>query len=160
MSDNFLPIITALSFIFYTPVVSYLDWKYRDIGTHKLWLPLIAVNIPILLAGYWSGTYPLELAGISIISSLLWFVLLWCKILPGADFAFLVLISVFLIVNPITGLPFMLMFSFYLIGFTAATFWYIFLDNLIRNHTFSLSMNRGLPYLVSISCALIAALAV
>ncbi len=160
LSDNFLPWITAISFLSYTPIVSYLDWKYRDIKTHKIWLPLIAINIPILLTGYYTGLYPLVLAGVSSISIILWFALMRLNILPGADFVFLSLISLFMVLNPITGLPFILMFSFFLVGFTAAIFWGVFLDNLIRNRRISLKIENGLPYLISISCALIIALVV
>lgn len=153
-----LPWIPALSFLIYTPILSYLDWKYRDIGSHKIWLPLIALNIPSLLAGYYISLYPPILIAISWCSIIAWFTLLRVNILPGADFAFLSLISLFVILNPITGLPFMLMFSFFLVGFTAATFFYIFLDNFFRNHTISLRIENGLPYLIPISCAFVAAL--
>ncbi|MFA4849150.1 MAG: hypothetical protein WC626_05425 [Methanoregula sp.] len=160
LSGNILPWITTISFLIYTPVLSYLDWKYRDIKSHKIWLPLIAINIPVLIAGYFSEFYPMELAGISIISMILWFALMRLNILPSADYVFLSLISLFMILNPITGLPFMLMFSFFLVGFTAATFWWIFLDNFFRRHKFSLEIENGLPYLIPISCALIAALVI
>ena len=155
-----IPLITAISFLAYCQVICYLDWKYRDIGTHKLWLPLIAFNTPILLAGYATGTYQPPLALISGIGVLLWFILVFMDKLSGADFVWLSLISIFIPLNPFTGQPFMLMFSFFLVGMTAATFWYIFIDNLLRKRVLSLRMAGGIPYLIPISCALVLALVV
>ena len=160
-----LPLITVLSFLAYCPVLCYLDWMYRDIKTHRLWVPLILVNVPILLTGYATGEYPLKLAAISAVSIALWFLLIWASLTwlgkrPNADFVWLSLISIFIVVNPFTRQPFMLMFSFFLVGMTAATYWAIFVDNLIRKHILSLKMEYGIPYLIPISCALVLALVV
>ncbi|MCK9591449.1 MAG: hypothetical protein M0Q91_05500 [Methanoregula sp.] len=155
-----LPMITVLSFLAYCPLLCYLDWKYRDIITHSLWVPLVVINVPVLLAGYATGLYPPDLAAISTIAVILWFILMRKGILPGADFVWLSMISVFMVVNPFTSQPFMLMFSFFLVGMTAATFWGIFVDNLIRKHTMSIRIENGLPYLIPISCALVLALVV
>jgi uncharacterized membrane protein YGL010W len=152
--------ITVLSFLAYCPLLCYLDWKYRDIITHSLWVPLVVINVPVLLAGYATGLYPPDLAAISTIAVILWFILMRKGILPGADFVWLSMISVFMVVNPFTSQPFMLMFSFFLVGMTAATFWGIFVDNLIRKHTMSIRIENGLPYLIPISCALVLALVV
>ena len=153
-------LITALSFLAYCPLLCYLDWKYRDIKDSRLWLPLIAFNTPILLAGYATGTYPLILSAISFIAVFSWIMLVFMGKLEGADFQWLSTISIFMVLNPFTGEPFMLMFSFFLVGMTAATYWAIFVDNLIRKHILSLKMDRGIPFLIPISCALILALVV
>ena len=150
-----LSLITALSFLAYCPIICYLDWKYRDIISHKLWLPLIAFNIPILLAGYATGTYSVNLALISFIAVILWFMLVFMDKLEGADFVWLSLISIYIPLNPFTGQPFMLMFSFFLVGMTAATYFGIFMDNLMQKHILSLEMKRGIPFLIPISCALV-----
>jgi hypothetical protein len=156
--SNLLVWITTLSFIVYTPVVSYLDWKYRDIKTHTIWLPLIAINLPILIAGYYTGNYPVPLIVISMVGMAAWFALMRFNILPGGDFVFLSLISLFMVLNPTDGEPFMQAFSLYLVVFGAATFWYVFLDNLLIKHKWSLEIESpGIPYLIPISCALIMA---
>ena len=155
-----LPLITALSFLAYCPIICYLDWKYRDISDPRLWLPLIAFNIPIIIAGYAIGTYPSILAAISLIAVILWILLVLLDKLEGADFQWLSLISVFIPLNPFTGQPFMLMFSFFLVGMTAVTYFGIFMDNLMQKHILSLEMKRGIPFLIPISCALILALVV
>ena len=160
-----LSLITMLSFLVYCPVLCYLDWNYRDIGTNKLWIPLLVLNIPLLIFGYAIGLYPPVLALVSGISIALWVILfgiflLWLDKRPSADFVWLCLISIFMVLNPFTGQPFMQMFTFYLVGMTAATYWWIFLDNLILNHVLSLKMKNGIPYLIPISCALVLALVV
>ncbi|MCK9591367.1 MAG: hypothetical protein M0Q91_05090 [Methanoregula sp.] len=160
-----LALVTALSFLVYCPIICYLDWKYRDIFSHKLWLPLIAFNIPLLLAGYATGTYPPTLALISGIGIILWIVLIgislgWLGKRPNEDFVWLCLISIFMVVNPFNGQPFMSMFSFFLVGMTAAAYWAVFVDNVVRKHVLSLRMENGIPYLIPISCALILALVV
>ena len=149
--------ITTISFIFYCGLLSYLDWNYRDIRTHYIWLPLIAINIPVLIAGYVTGEYREILFLVSILGIIFWTVLLTIKKLNGADYIWLSLISLFMVLNPVTGEAFMQMFSFYLIGMTAATYWAIFINNLIGKHIISLKMERGIPYLIPISCALIMA---
>jgi len=160
-----LSLITALSFLVYCPVLCYLDWKYRDIKTHYLWVPLLVLNIPLLVFGYATGIYPWVLALVSVFGIALWTglflgFLIWLDKRPSADFVWLCLISIFMVLNPFTGAPFMQMFTFYLVGMTAATYWAIFLDNLILNHVLSLKMENGIPYLIPISCALILALVV
>ena len=80
--------------------------------------------------------------------------------LEGADFVWLSLISIYIPLNPFTGQPFMLMFSFFLVGMTAATYFGIFMDNLMQKHILSLEMKRGIPFLIPISCALIFALVI
>lgn len=160
---DFLLYIVALSFVAYCPVLSWLDWKYGDIRTHYIWLPLIAVNMPILCVLYYFGIYPPILFPISLIEVAAWFILWLIKIrgeriLPGGDVIFLSLISMFLLVNPKDGISFFQYFGLYLLIFTAAGFWYIFLDNLIRKHKISIRIEGGIPYLVLISAALITAL--
>jgi len=160
-----LSLITALSFLVYCPVLCYLDWKYRDIKTHAIWVPLLVLNIPVLVFGYATGIYSWVLALVSIFGIALWTalflgLLLWLDKRPSADFVWLCLITIFMVLNPFTGQPFMQMFTFYLVGMTAATYWAIFLDNLILNHVLSLKMKNGIPYLIPISCALVLALVV
>ena len=155
---NSLPWVPVISFLIYLPFICYLDWKYRDIKTHKIWLPLIAVNVPITLIGYFTGYYSPILLALSIIGVILWFALMRLNFLPGGDFVFLSLISVFVLINPVSISPFMLMFSFYLIGMTAATFWAILIDNRIRKRVWSLKMENGIPFLIPISVAFVLAL--
>jgi hypothetical protein len=153
---DLLPWITISTFLAYLPVLSYLDWKHRDIGTHKIWLPLIAINIPVVIAGYALGTYPLELALIAGIGFIAWLAMLYTKYLPGADFVFLALVSLFVVINPVSGMPFALMWTFYLVAFVAATFWWIFLDNLLVKKVWSIRPDN-FPFLVPFSCAFVAA---
>ena len=152
MITNILPWISILSLIAYTPILSYLDWKYRDIGTHKLWLPLIAINIPVLIAGYLTSLYPPIMLFISMMVGFAWFLLFHRR---GADCIFLICITTFAVVHPVTGANFIQPFLVYLIIFTAATFWGIWLDNRIRKHINNFEVDGGIPYLIVISLALV-----
>lgn len=155
-----LALIPVIAFLIYCPLLCYLDVKYRDIISNKLWIPIIAFNVPFLVAGYLYRIYPWELAIVSFLAVFCWFMLVFLDSLSGADFWWLTIISTFIVVNPFTGHPFMISFSFFLIGMTAATFWAIFIDNLIRKRELSLRTERGIPFLVPICCALIFALVV
>lgn len=154
IETTMLPWITIASILIYIPVLCWLDWKYRDIKTHKLWLPLIAVNIPVVTAGYITGLYDPVLLFITTIFSLAWFGLLYRR---GADCVFLICITMFAVINPVSGTNFIQGFLLYLVIFTAATYWGILLDNRLRKHIWSFDMTNGIPYLIPISCAFIAA---
>ena len=161
LSNPLLWIVT-ISFIIYCPILSWLDWKHRDIGTHYLWLPLIAVNLPILCTGYYSRLYPPVFALISLIAVALWFGITISEIvpggkLPGADFVWLSLISIFMVLNPMSGRPFMLMFSFYLVGMTLAAIFGVILDKRLQHEKISWHTVLDFPYMIPICCALVLA---
>jgi hypothetical protein len=156
-TSNMLLLFPVISFLVYCPVLCYLDWKYRDIKTHDIWMPLVATNLPVLFAAYILGLYSPVFVALSFVAVVLWFIVMRAGILPGGDFMWLSLISVFVVLNPFTKQPFMLMFSFYLIGMTIAAYWGVLVDNLIQKHTISLKMEQGLPYLIPISAAFVAA---
>ena len=154
---NTLLWIATLSFIAYCPVLCWLDWKHHDIGSHAIWLPLIAINLPIVIAGYLLNLYPYPLSIISTIAVVLWLIIMQADILPGGDFMWLSLISLFMVRNPISGMPFMLMFSFYLVGMTAAAMFGVILDKRLRHQKISMAMLLEFPYMIPICCALIMA---
>jgi hypothetical protein len=160
MSNNILPWISIISLLIYAPVLCYLDYKHRDIGTHKLWLPLLAINIPVVSAGYLTGLYNPIMLPITLAFSLTWFALLHHR---GADCVWLICITMFAVINPMKsgigtiGGNFIQGFMMYLIIFTAATFWGIWLDNRIRRHVTGFSMENGIPFLIPISAAFVAA---
>jgi len=151
---SLLPWISIISLLIYTPIVCYLDWKYRDIGTHKLWLPLLAINIPVVSAGYLTGFYNPTLLILTIIFSIAWFLLFYRS---GADCVWLICITMFAVINPRTGMNFIQGFLMYLLIFTAATFWGIWLDNRFQKHINSFQMENGIPFLIPISAAFIMA---
>lgn len=155
MQSNILPLISIASLLAYVPILCYLDWKHRDIGTHNLWLPLLAVNIPILAACYWLGTYPIEMLLITALMAVAWLLLLHKR---GADAVWIACITMFVVVSPISGYLFALPFLMYLIGYTAVTFWAIYLDNRLHRGIRSFSTENGIPFLIPISCAFITAL--
>jgi hypothetical protein len=154
---SMLPWISLVSFLIYIPVICYLDLKYRDIGTHKLWLPLIAVNIPVLSAAYLTGAYPPVFLFLSVMISFAWFLMFHHR---GADCMWLIMISMFAVIDPRSGTYILQPFLMYLFIFTAGTFWYVWLDNRVRKGVGSFEMENGIPFLIPISLALIAAVVV
>ena len=146
--------ISIVSLLIYVPILCYLDYKHRNIGTHKLWLPLLAVNIPVLAAGYLTGLYPPIMLLLTVAFSLIWFFMFYRR---GADCVWLICITMFAVINPKTGMNFIQGFLMYLIIFTAATFWGIWLDNRFQKHINSFSMENGIPFLIPISAAFVAA---
>ena len=153
MQNSLLPWISVISILIYVPFVCYLDWKHRDIGTHKLWLPLLAINIPVVSAGYLTGLYSPTMLLLTLAFSIAWFLLLKHR---GADCVWLICITMFAVINPRTGMNFIQPFVMYLIIFTAATFWGIWIDNRFH-HIKGLYVENGIPFLIPISLAFIAA---
>lgn len=150
-----LPWIPIITLLIYCPLVCWLDWKHRDIGTHKIWLPLLAINIPVLIAGYATKIYPLGLIPVTVLISLFWLVLFtrWKR---GADAWWLVWITMFAVINPLYNYIFVESFLVYLIIFTAAAYWAIWLDNRLVKHINGFEMENGIPFLIPISCAFVA----
>ena len=151
-----LPWFSIISLILYIPIICYLDWKHRDIGTHKLWLPLLAWNIPVVSAGYLTGLYSPVMLALTLAFSIAWFLLFTSKYLPGADCVWLICITMFAVINPRTGMNFIQPFVMYLIIFTAATFWGVWIDNRFH-HVKGVWVKNGIPFLIPISLAFIAA---
>lgn len=163
MQNEMLPWFSILSLLLYIPVLCYLDWKHRDIGTHKLWLPLLAINIPVVSAAYLTGLYSPIMLPLTLAFSLVWLYLFRKRM---ADGAWLICITMFAVINPRTGMNFIQPFLMYLIIFTAATFWGIWLDkrirkpdplNVVTRSWSDFKMKNGIPFLIPISLAFIAA---
>jgi hypothetical protein len=152
-----LPIISLL---IYAPIVSYLDWKYRDIKSHLIWIPLLVCNLPILVNGFLTGLYPTNIIPVMLVTIALWFVLFIICMKKGADFMWLTVTTVFCVINPVYGNLFIEPFIFFLVVFTVATFWGIWLDNKVRTHLPGFATKYGIPYLVVISAAFVASVVV
>lgn len=154
MQTDMLPWFSILSLLAYIPLVCYLDWKYRDIGTHKIWLPLIAWNIPVVAAGYLTGYYPQEIFLATVLMSVGWFAILRNK---GADCVWLILITMFAVVNPVSGVAIIYPFVMYLFIFTLAVIFGVYLDNRLQKGKWVFETERGIPYLIVISLAFVMA---
>ena len=153
MQNSLLPWFSIISLLIYIPIICYLDYKHRDIGTHKLWLPLLAWNIPVWAAGYLTGLYSSTMLLLTLSFSIAWFLLLKHR---GADCVWLICITMFAVMNPRTGMNLIQPFVMYLIIFTAATFWGIWIDNRFH-HIKGVWVKNGIPFLIPISLAFIAA---
>lgn len=102
MIDTIIQWIPLLTLLAYLPFICYLDWKLQWIE-HEYWLPLVLVNVPIITYAYATGMYPLELLGLSLAFVILWFALMKLNWYNGADFVFLMMITLFFVFNPISG---------------------------------------------------------
>jgi hypothetical protein len=133
-------------------------------------LPLLVVNLPILVYGFLTNLYPINILPVLALAVLLWLVLFGVHMKKGADFVWLSVITLFGVINPIYGNLVFEPFIYFLIIFTAATFWGIWLDkkiNPMSNKYYSWYYGERMekekiygeriPYLVVISAALIAA---
>ena len=164
MINNLLwiPILVVLC---YTPILCYLDIKYRDIHSHAIWLPALITNIPVFFLLFHTGVYQWWTVLLSIIGVVFWFLSMRMGIINGADFVFLSLIFLFAVINPISGNLMFLPVMIFLIVWTAASIWYIFLKNK-RDATINktpvsvlkaLTIKGGLPMMIPISLAFISA---
>lgn len=160
MQSDLLLWLPTISLLLYAPIVSYLDWKYRDIKSHLIWIPLLVVNLPVLVYGFLVGTYTTNIIPVMLVAILLWFILFIVYMKKGADFMWLTMITAFGVINPIYRNLILEPFIFFLLVFTVATFWGIWLDNKVRTKLPGFTTKYGIPYLVVISAALVASVVV
>lgn len=121
---------------------------------------MLVFNLPIMVYGFWAGLYPTNIIPVMLVAITLWFVLFVVRMKKGADFMWLTMITAFCIINPIYGGLFLEPFIFFLLVFTVATFWGIWLDNRVRTKMPGFATKNGIPYLVVISAALVASVVV
>jgi hypothetical protein len=142
-----------------------MDLKYRSIKSIKIWIPLILFNVPILIIGYVTGGYPPVVIILSWVCVFMWagcsIVLYHYFSIPAytSDLQLLSLASLFLVVNPISNHPFLQGMMLYLMIFTAASIWYIYLDaRIVSKAKFDLDSALNIPFMIPISCAIVTAL--
>lgn len=94
--------IPVLSLLAYTVNACWYDIKYREMP-EGFWIPLvIAAGVPTVLL-YVSGTYPWYLLALSLGVSGIYFLLERFDKIQGADFMYLLFITLFFVQNPING---------------------------------------------------------
>jgi len=144
-----------LALLIYIPIVCYKDWKYREIK-HDVWIALGGVCSPILLSLFITGEYQLWMLIISLVSIIIYFMSMKLHVIEGADFMYLMFISLFFIYNPISGHWFMaLPFNIFLIATTFITGFIVMWSNLITGKGLSFEFKDGIPMMFPISAALI-----
>ena len=141
----------------YAPILCWLDIKYRDIFSHMIWLPAAIINIPLAIILVNGGIYTWWMGLLEIIAVLFWFLMMVLKIINGADYMYLTLISTFVVINPITNHLMLLPFMIFLIVWMALSMWYIFLKNKRDGIKPALYIEGGLPMMIPISLALFSA---
>ena len=147
-----VPVITLLA---YTPLVCYLDWKYREV-THDWWLGLVTSNVPVWLLLIALGAYEWWAIVISLVATAIWFILMRMHFIEGADFMYLMWISLFFIYNPVSGhwlmaLSMMIFFMAWLGVFGL----FLVMYNITHGRGISFEMEGHVPMMLPISLALI-----
>lgn len=94
--------LVTIILLLYTIPACYFDVKYREVPK-GFWNPLVIICAPITIVLYMVGVYPWYLALLSVGFSLLYLTMALLGWYEGADFWYLVFISMFLVTNPLTG---------------------------------------------------------
>jgi len=157
--DNILLQIPIISLLLYVPVVCYADLKWREIP-HLWWLPLWAVNVPVMVWFYLVGFYPIYALPISLIMAGIFWTMHQFDYLQGADTLWLWAISLFFVLNPVPILhgPEQFIFYLYLMAMMILTAPVLFFLNAlqgIRGNLYIMMSNwpRGVPLVLPISAA-------
>lgn len=152
--------INLIAFLSYIPIVCYLDVKYREVDP-RMWIPMLAICIPIAvfmyLTNYW---YPWYSFVISLVMCLIFYVAMYKEYIEGADFLFLIFISLFWVMSPLYGAHGLMQIPFYIyFAFTSAvTAIYILGYNILDGQEWGVvkmmsDYPRGFPYMLTISSA-------
>jgi hypothetical protein len=113
-----VPVVTLLACV---PFVCYKDYKYREVK-HNFWLPIIFANATVWLYFVMYGIYEGWMLGVSAVAICVYFAMMKTHLIEGADFVFMSLIALFLVISPITGVPGLAaMFTIFLIACTVSS---------------------------------------
>lgn len=93
--------IPVLLIAAYLPFLVVLDIKYRNIP-YIVWIWMVPM-FPVTGLAYSFGYYPMECMWISFIAVAIWFAAMKLHLFEGADFTLLAFISLFFVVNPLSG---------------------------------------------------------
>lgn len=152
---EYLQLISLIGLLIYAPFVCYKDWKYREVK-HEVWYPLLIVCLPILVILLIAGIYELWMLIISISAIVIYFTLMKLHFIEGADFMYLMFISLFFIYNPLSGHWFMaLPFSIFLTSTIIITGFCVAWWNFLSGKGLSFEFEGGIPMMFPISAALI-----
>jgi hypothetical protein len=159
--ESILLQIPTISLLLYVPVVCYSDLKWREIP-HLWWLPLWAVNVPVMVWLYSIGLYPIYALPISLIMAAIFWAMHRFDYIQGADTLWLWAISLFFVLNPVPFLhgPEQFIFYLYLMAMMILTAPVLFFMNLARGFRGSLKEMMGewplgVPLALPISAALL-----
>ena len=137
----------------YTIPACYLDLKHREMP-EGFWTLLWLICIPITAWLYVIGIYPLTMLALSLAAVAVYFGLMLLHVYEGADFMFLMWISLFLVQNPRTG-NILMPVSFavcFLSAFLICAGFYVFFPP-VKNYLKAQDL-PGFPMMLPISLAL------
>jgi hypothetical protein len=99
--DTLILWFPVLVIVSHLPHLVWLDMKYREVG-YKEWyglLPMFAVTGYLYAVGF----YPIECMWISFAAVIIFYAAYHLHLFEGADFMLLMFMSLFYVVNPISG---------------------------------------------------------
>ena len=98
-SLEWIPLALLLA---YTLPACNNDVKHREMPV-GFWTALVTISAPITVLLYVTGNYPIEALGVSFGMLFVYFLMLLANAYQGADFWYLVWISLFFVTNPVSG---------------------------------------------------------
>lgn len=144
-----LPTIVLLA---YTIPACYYDLRHREVP-EGFWNVMMAFCIPITAALYATGYYPYYLGILSLVTIAIYFILMRVEIYQGADFVYLLWITMFLVQNPVTGHILMpVSYGIFLIA-SVVGFGILYQTEIVRRLTSTTGL-PGFPMMLPISLAL------
>lgn len=147
-----VPIVTLLV---YTPLLCYLDIKYREVE-HYWWLGFLLVNIPVYLVLLHFSVYEWWMGLFSFIGVVLYFIMMKLHYIEGADFVFITMITIFLLYNPVTDRWFITIpFTIFLFGCLGVCGIWVLVRNIVKGNGISFDLEKGFPMMIPISAALV-----
>lgn len=153
--------IIVLTFLFYIPVLCYLDIRYREID-HRTWIGIFLIGTPITSYLYISGLYPLTSLILSVIMAAIFYYAYTRHYIEGADFMFLFWITMFWVVNPfpVPHGPMQIIFYLYLVVTMIITAGVVLAYNYAKGNRWGLvemmsCYPGGVPFILPISAAFI-----
>lgn len=106
LTNDWLYWVPVLIFAVIIPYVWYLDIKYREIH-HQTWILPVVILTSVTVWLYLFEIYPADALLIPIPFILMYFIAMKLHLFEGADFMFLSILSLFFVVNPLSGHLFM-----------------------------------------------------
>lgn len=155
LSIDVLKWIPLISLLLCIPSVCYKDITTRRVE-HNFWIPLVAVNIPVALALLVAGYYEPWMYLFTIAPICLYFILQKKHYIEGADFMFMMFITLFFMINPYSGRYLMsIPFAIFLVSSFIITGAAVILYNFTHGNGLSVKIKHGVPMMFPISAALI-----
>lgn len=144
--------IPTILLLGYTIPACYYDLKHREMPV-GFWKWMVTIGTLITAWLYLVGYYPPYLLVLSLAANAIYFMLMRMNVYQGADFVYLMFISLFLVQNPVTGHILMpVSFGIYLIA-AVVSFGILYQTKIVKDLVAAQKL-PGFPMMLPISLAL------